>query len=108
MLVFAAALSVVFIVLAECLGPKKPCPEKGISYECGRIPFEAPSGRHAVKFYMAAILFVIFDIELIFLFPWAVVLREAGLRAFLAALFFLFSFEIGFLYAWKKGALEWK
>lgn len=109
MLVFAGGLSLLFILLTQALGPKnKTNPVKEQPYECGMTPFESPGGRHAVKFYLVGMLFVIFDIELIFLFPWAVVFREIGMSAFLAALFFLIVFELGFVYAWRKGALQWK
>lgn len=105
--IFASALSGVFIFLSQMLGPRKPNPAKELPYECGKNPFELPTGRHAVKFYLVGILFVIFDIELIFLFPWAVVFRELGLTVFWAVMFFLVLFELGFVYAWKKGALKW-
>jgi len=106
--VMASGVSALFIFLAQSLGPRKPTAAKNLPYECGKIPFELPTGRHAVKFYLVGILFVIFDIELIFLFPWAVVFRELGVQVFLSVLFFLFLFELGFVYAWKKGALQWK
>jgi NADH-quinone oxidoreductase subunit A len=108
MIVMAAGLGGLFILLSEILGPKKPNATKDMPYECGMTPFEMPSGRHAVKFYLVGILFVIFDIELIFLFPWAVNLRELGMGIFGAVVFFLLLFELGFIYAWKKGALQWK
>lgn len=106
--VFAAGLSAIFILLSQSLGPRKPTPAKNLPYECGKNPFELPTGRHAVKFYLVGILFVIFDIELIFLFPWAVVFRELGFQVFMSVMFFLVLFELGFIYAWKKGALQWK
>ncbi|OGW83355.1 MAG: NADH-quinone oxidoreductase subunit A [Omnitrophica bacterium GWA2_52_8] len=104
----AAGFSLLFIVLTQSLGPKKPNPAKNLPFETGNDPFEAPTGRHAVKFYLVGMLFVIFDIELIFLFPWAVVFREEGAPAFWAMLFFLAIFEMGFVYAWRKGAFQWK
>ena len=104
----AAGVAGLFIFLSERLGPRKPNPAKDMPYECGQNPFSLPTGRHAVKFYLVGILFVIFDIELIFLFPWAVSLRELGFSVFAAVLFFLAMFELGFVYAWKKGALQWK
>lgn len=104
----AAGVGGLFILLSQNLGPKKPNPAKNMPYECGKNPFSLPTGRHAVKFYLVGILFVIFDIELIFLFPWAVIFRELGVPVFFSVLFFLFLFELGFVYAWKKGALQWK
>lgn len=103
----AAGVAGLFIFLSEKLGPKKPNAAKNMPYECGQIPFELPTGRHAVKFYLAGILFVIFDIEIIFLFPWAVAFHSLGASVFFAVLFFLIIFELGFIYAWKKGALKW-
>ncbi len=108
MFAIASATSIAFLLLAEFLGPKKPNSAKNTPYETGKIPFEAPSGRHAVKFYLVGMLFVIFDIELIFLFPWAVVFQKAGIAAFWDMMIFLFIFEVGFLYAWRKGAFQWK
>lgn len=105
---FAAGLAGLFIFLSQALGPSKPNPVKDTPYECGLNPFELPTGRHAVKFYLVGILFVIFDIELIFLFPWAVNVRALGAEVFWAVVFFLIIFELGFVYAWKKGALQWK
>jgi NADH-quinone oxidoreductase subunit A len=108
MFVLAVGTSIAFLLISEKLGPKKPNPAKSMPFETGEKPFEAPSGRHAVKFYLVAMLFVIFDIELIFLYPWAVVFREIGWRAFVDMMVFLGIFEIGFLYAWRKGAFQWK
>jgi NADH-quinone oxidoreductase subunit A len=108
MFVLAVGVSLVFIFGAEKLGPKKPNAAKNMPFETGEIPFESPSGRHAVKFYLVGMLFVIFDIELIFLYPWAVVFRQVGWPAFVDMMIFLAIFEIGFLYAWRKGAFQWK
>ncbi|HTL48701.1 MAG TPA: NADH-quinone oxidoreductase subunit A [Verrucomicrobiae bacterium] len=107
MFLMAIGVSGLFIYLSQTLGPRKPNAAKNMPYECGKPPFELPTGRHAVKFYLVSILFVIFDIELIFLFPWAVNLHELGFGVFGAVLFFLAVFELGFVYAWKKGALKW-
>lgn len=104
----AASVSLVFIGLAQSLGPKKPSAEKNTPFECGVPPFSQPVARHSVRFYLAGMLFVIFDIELIFLFPWAVVFREVGTPAFWAMMLFLGIFELGFLYAWRKGAFQWR
>src|SRR3989338_7028995 len=80
--VMAAGFSALFIYLSATLGPKHPNPTKDMPYECGMKPFELPSGRHAVRFYLAGMLFVLFDIELIFFFPWAVVYRKLGFFGF--------------------------
>lgn len=107
MFLLAGVVAGLFIFLAQTLGPKKPNPAKAIPYECGQPPFESPSGRHAVKFYLAGMLFVLFDVELIFFFPWAVLYRKLGLFGFLEMAFFLAVLTLGFAYAWRKGALRW-
>ena len=106
--VLAATVAAIFIVLSQSIGPKKPNPIKDMPYECGKAPFEAPTGRHSVRFYIAGMLFVLFDIELIFFFPWAVVYRQLGVFGFVYMLVFLTLLVLGFAYAWRKGALEWK
>ncbi len=108
LLLIAAGVSGVFILLSQKLGPVKPNQAKNMPFETGKAPFEKPSGRHSVRFYLVGMLFVIFDIELIFLFPWAVVFRDMGYPAFFSMVIFLVIFELGFLYAWRKGALQWK
>ncbi len=97
-----------FLLLASTLGPKRPSPAKSEPFECGEEPFRLPSGRLSVKFYLVGMLFILFDVELVFLFPWAVVYRSLGLFGFLEMFAFLGVVVIGFLYAWKKGALEWQ
>jgi NADH-quinone oxidoreductase subunit A len=108
MFLFAAGVSGLFIFLAQALGPRRPNEAKNTPYESGKKPFESPSGRHSVKFYLAGMLFVLFDIEMIFFFPWAVIYRQLGLFGFVEMFFFVFILVLGFLYAWRKGALEWK
>ena len=107
---FAAtgAVSFLFIFLSQKLGPKKNNPAKDTPYECGETPFESPAGRHSVKFYVAGMLFVLFDIEIIFFFPWAVIYRKLGFFGFAEMMVFMSVLILGFVYAWKKGALEWK
>ena len=108
MLAMASGAAGLFIFLSQTLGPKRPNPVKDQPFECGQAPFELPSGRHAVKFYLAGMLFVLFDIELIFFFPWAVLYRKLGLLGFIEMAVFMLFLVLGFVYAWKKGALEWK
>ena len=108
MFCLAASVSGFFIFLSQKLGPKKSTPAKQTPFECGKDPFELPSGRHSVKFYLAGMLFVLFDIEMIFLFPWAVLYRELGAFAFFEMSFFLFMLSLGFAYAWRMGALKFK
>ena len=108
MFVMAALLGGAFLLLASTLGPKKPTPAKMEPFECGKEPFELPSGRLAVKYYLVGMLFILFDVELVFLFPWAVVYRTLGMFGFIEMAIFLGIVILGFIYAWKKGALEWQ
>ena len=105
---FSAALSGTFILLASVLGPKRPNPVKDEPFECGETPFSLPEGRMPVRFYLTAMLFVLFDVELVFFFPWAVVYRKLGWFGFVEMTVFLALVVLGFAYAWKKGALEFK
>ncbi len=86
---------------------KKPDSEKLSSYECGFDPFSDARSEFDVQFYLVAILFIIFDLEIAFLFPWAIVLKEIGLFGFWSMMVFLAVLTVGFIYEWKKGALEW-
>ncbi len=104
----AAAVAGGFLLLTSLLGPKKPTPVKLEPFECGQPPITKPGGRFPVKFYLVAMLFILFDIELVFLFPWAVVFRGLGWAGFFEMLLFLAVVVVGFVYAWKKGALEWE
>ena len=106
--IVAGGIAGAFVFLATVLGPKKPSPAKAEPFECGQEPFHLPSGRLTIKFYLVAMLFILFDVELVFLFPWAVVYRTLGLYGFFEMAFFLGIVTIGFLYAWRKGALEWQ
>jgi NADH-quinone oxidoreductase subunit A len=97
-----------FIVLGFILGPRKPDAEKLSAYECGFEAFEDARMKFDVRYYLVAILFIIFDLEIAFLFPWAVALREIGMFGFMAMMLFLGLLVIGFIYEWKKGALQWE
>ncbi len=101
-------VGVVPILLGFVLGPHKPDSEKNSPYECGFEAFEDTRMRFDVRYYLVAILFIIFDLEIAFLFPWAVVLEEIGLFGYLAMSLFLGILVVGFIYEWKKGALEWE
>jgi len=90
------------------IGDSKPDKEKLSSYECGFEAFDDARGRFDVRFYLVAILFIIFDLEVAFLFPWAVSLGKIGIFGFWSMIIFLFFLTIGFIYEWKKGALEWE
>ena len=107
-LIIAIGLSVAFVVLNLILSPSNPDPEKLSVYECGFEPFEDSRMEFDVRFYLVAILFIIFDLEIAFLFPWAISLGKIGLFGFVSMMIFLFILTIGFIYEWKKGALEWE
>ncbi len=96
------------ILAGSLLGPKRPDSEKLSPYECGFEAFEDSRMKFDVRYYLVAILFIIFDLEIAFLFPWAVVLDQIGLFGFLAMVVFLAILVVGFIYEWKKGALEWE
>ncbi len=108
----AAALGVVFILAAWVLAPKHPDPEKISAYECGFNAFEDARMKFDVRFYLVSILFIIFDLEAAFLFPWATSLMHmphgVAVFAFWSMMAFLFVLAVGFVYEWKKGALEWE
>ena len=103
----ALGLSVGFIVLNFLFSPKNPDPEKLSAYECGFEAFGDSRMEFDVRFYLVAILFIIFDLEIAFLFPWAVSLGNIGTLGFWSMMIFLFVLTIGFIYEWKKGALDW-
>jgi len=97
------------IVVSTWLGPrKKTNPVKDTPFECGMRPFGLPLERFSVRFYLVAMLFILFDLEIVFLFPWAVVFRSLGGRGVVSVLIFIAILGAGYLYAWKKGALEWE
>ncbi len=102
-----ATVGVVLIALGFLLGPRRPDDEKLSPYECGFEAFEDTRMRFDVRYYLVAILFIIFDLEIAFLFPWAVSLDKIGLFGLVAMAIFLAILVVGFIYEWKKGALEW-
>ena len=106
-LFIALGLSVGFIVLNFLFSPKNPDPEKLSAYECGFEAFGDSRMEFDVRFYLVAILFIIFDLEIAFLFPWAISLGNIGNLGFWSMMIFLFVLTIGFVYEWKKGALDW-
>ena len=95
------------LVIGKFVSSSKPDAEKNSPYECGFEAFEDARMKFDVRYYLVAILFILFDLEIAFLFPWAVVLQEIGLAGFLAMMLFLFVLVVGFVYEWIKGALEW-
>ncbi|HTV86546.1 MAG TPA: NADH-quinone oxidoreductase subunit A [Dyella sp.] len=107
-LVVAAGMGVVLITLGLLVGPRRPESEKLSPYECGFEAFEDARMQFDVRYYLLAILFIIFDLEIAFLFPWAVVFQHIGIVALIEMGLFLLLLVIGFAYVWKKGALEWE
>ena len=106
-LFIALTLSVGFVVLNFLFSPKNPDPEKLSAYECGFEAFGDSRMEFDVRFYLVAILFIIFDLEIAFLFPWAISLGDLGPLGFWSMMVFLLVLTIGFIYEWKKGALDW-
>jgi NADH-quinone oxidoreductase subunit A len=102
------AVGVAPIVLGSLVGPHRPNPEKNSPYECGFEAFEDARMKFDVRYYLVAILFILFDLEIAFLFPWAVVLNEIGTFGFVSMMVFLGILVVGFVYEWRKGALEWE
>ena len=107
-LAIALMLSLGFLILNFAFSPKNPDPEKLSAYECGFEPFQDSRMEFDVRFYLVAILFIIFDLEIAFLFPWAISLGNIGLLGFISMMIFLFILTVGFIYEWKKGALDWE
>src|SRR6516164_3425996 len=103
----AAVLGVLFIVAASVLAPRSPDPEKMSAYECGFNAFDDARMKFDIRFYLVSILFIIFDLEVAFLFPWAVAFKDVGAFGFWSMMVFLGVLTIGFIYEWRKGALEW-
>jgi NADH-quinone oxidoreductase subunit A len=107
-LILAGAFAAANVVLASLLGPKKPSLVKSQPFECGEVPFSLPAGRLSIKFYLVAMLFVLFDVEIVFLYPWAVAFHGLGVVGLLEMGLFLGILMVGFFYAWDNGALEWQ
>jgi NADH-quinone oxidoreductase subunit A len=104
----AAGLGLVLLAVGMLAGPRRPEAEKLAPYECGFEAFEDARARFDVRYYLLAILFIIFDLEIAFLFPWAVVFKQIGVTALIEMALFLLLLVVGFAYVWKKGALEWE
>ncbi|RMH42555.1 MAG: NADH-quinone oxidoreductase subunit A [Gammaproteobacteria bacterium] len=107
-LIIGLMVGSVAILAGYILGPHKPDPDKLAPFECGFDPFEDARMKFDVRFYLVAILFIIFDLEIAFLFPWAIVIDSIGWFGFWTMMVFLGLLVVGFLYEWKKGALEWE
>ncbi|MDH3217414.1 MAG: NADH-quinone oxidoreductase subunit A [Candidatus Krumholzibacteria bacterium] len=108
LLLLSVAIPAAMIAIAALTGPTKPTTTKHLPFECGIDPIGAARGRFSVKFFLVALLFLIFDVETIFIFPWAVLFRKLGLFGFIEMAVFLLILLLGLFYVWKKGALEWE
>jgi NADH-quinone oxidoreductase subunit A len=106
--ILAGVVTGAMVWLASTLGKKNPSPVKLEPFECGKNPFALPGGKLAIKFYLTAILFILFDVELVFLYPWAVIYRKLGVVGLVEMGIFLGILMVGYVYAWANGALEWE
>lgn len=106
-LVVGAVVVGVMVTVNSILGPRRPSQIKGEAFECGNPPSGTAMGRFSVRFYLTALLFLVFDVEVIFLYPWAVELRKLGMFGFIEALIFIAILFVGLIYAWERGALDW-
>ncbi len=106
--VLAAAIPLALVTIASLAGPKRPTPKKHTPFESGIDPVGDARGRFSVKFFLVALLFLIFDVETVFVFPWAVLFRRLGWFGFMEMAIFLAILLVGFFYVWRKGALEWE
>jgi NADH-quinone oxidoreductase subunit A len=104
----AGVIAGAMVILASTLGKKKPSAVKSEPFECGKDPFSLPGGKQAVRFYLIAILFILFDVELVFLYPWAVIYRTLGVTGLVEMGIFLGILMVGYVYAWANGALKWQ
>ena len=107
-LIVAGGIGIALLVIGYLLGPKNPAADKLSPYECGFEAFEDARMKFDVRYYLVAILFILFDLEIAFLFPWAVALKDIGIVGFWAMMLFLGILVVGFIYEWKKGALDWE
>ena len=103
----AGGIGIALLIIGQVLGPKRPGADKLSPYECGFEAFETARMKFDVRYYLIAILFILFDLEIAFLFPWAAVLDKVGFVALIDMFIFLALLVIGYVYVWKKGALEW-
>jgi len=108
LITLSTGLAFIIVILGNLFGPRRPTPRKSETYESGMEPIGPGKRRMPVHFYLIAVLFILFDVEIIFLLPWAVVLQDIKLLGLIEMVVFIFVLMIGFVYAWKKGALEWE
>ncbi len=108
LIALATGLAILVVVLGTVFGPHRPTARKSQPYESGMTPYGPGTRRMSVRYYLVAVLFILFDIEVVFFLPWAVVFKKLGLFGFFEMLVFIGILLVGYLYAWKKGALEWE
>jgi len=107
MIALGAGFALISVLLSHVLGPRKPTPEKLAPYECGMPPVGDARERQSVKFYLVAMIFLLFDIEVAFLYPWAMALRDLGWNGFVQVLLFMGLLLAGYIYLWRQGVLDW-
>ena len=107
MIALGAGFALISVLLSNVLGPSNPTPEKSAPYECGMPPVGDARERQSVKFYLVAMIFLLFDIEVAFLYPWAMALRDLGWPGFAQVVLFILVLLFGYVYVWRKGALDW-
>ncbi len=107
-ILLAVVLAVLVVIIGHSFGPKRPTPKKALPYESGMVPYGPGTRRMTVRYYLIAVLFILFDIEVVFFMPWAVAFRDLGWQGFALMMAFVIVLEVAHLYAWKKGALEWE
>lgn len=110
LVILALALFVGFfvVILGTIFGPRRPTARKSSPYESGMVPYGPGTRRMSVRYYLMGVLFILFDIEVVFVLPWAVVFRDLGVPGLVLMIVFLVVLEVAFVYAWKKGAMEWE
>lgn len=108
LLVLATGLAGLVVLIGHMFGPRRPSPRKEMPYESGMRPIGPGTRRMPVRFYLIAVLFILFDIEVVFFLPWAVVYKKLGVFGLVEMLIFILILLVGYVYAWKKGALEWE
>jgi NADH-quinone oxidoreductase subunit A len=108
LLILSTGLAALVVIIGHSFGPRRPTARKSVPYESGMRPIGPGTRQMSVKFYLVAVLFILFDIEVIFLLPWAVVFRQLGLFGLIEMFVFILILLVGYVYAWKRGALEWE
>jgi NADH-quinone oxidoreductase subunit A len=108
LLILSGGLATLIVVIGHAFGPRRPTERKSVPYESGMRPIGPGARRMPVRFYLVAVLFILFDIEVVFFLPWAVVFRQLGLFGLIEMVVFILILLVGYVYAWKKGALEWE